>query len=404
MTALDTTYFEYALKRVYEPGAVQYMAYKDNPFLALVPKNTKMTGDATAVPVQYTHNAGRSATFSDAQANKSPAKGVQFLVTRVSDYSLASITNETILASEGNIGAFMQASKHTIEDAIYVGTRSLCHALWRNTGGAIGQISATSNVATDTITLTNASDCHNFYPGQELETSTADGTSGAVKAGTVTVESVDIDQGTVTATGNWTAGIATAAASDYIFVEGDFGAKIAGVSAWITASAAGATSFFGVDRSVHTRLSGIRPVVSASTIREKLIEATTKAHAHGARTTHIFMNPVDVGKLLLELEGSAQFAQIATNSTAAISFEVIKLRTGMGTLPIMADIDVPEGHAFGLNMKTWKLGSLGGAPRILEQGGGKFLRESSADAHEMRIGYYGNLYCLNPAQNWRCAI
>ena len=52
-----------------------------------------------------------------------------------------------------------------------------------------------------------------------------------------------------------------------------------------------------------------------------------------------------------------------------------------------------------LQMDTWKLYSLGKAPKILDHDSLKMLRESSSDAVEVRVGYYAQLGCKCPGYN-----
>jgi hypothetical protein len=68
------------------------------------------------------------------------------------------------------------------------------------------------------IKLTSAADAANFTAGDVLKISAqTDGTS--LRTGTVEVDSVDTGAGTVTATGNWTAGVAAVAYGDSIYIE-----------------------------------------------------------------------------------------------------------------------------------------------------------------------------------------
>jgi hypothetical protein len=53
---------------------------------------------------------GRSVNFANAQANKTNTKIKDFVLTRVKDYALASIDNETLEASKGNANAFLEAA------------------------------------------------------------------------------------------------------------------------------------------------------------------------------------------------------------------------------------------------------------------------------------------------------
>jgi hypothetical protein len=52
-----------------------------------------------------------------------------------------------------------------------------------------------------------------------------------------------------------------------------------------------------------------------------------------------------------------------------------------------------------LQLDMWKLYSLGKAPKILDADGLKMLRESDADAVQVRVGYYAQVGCRAPGFN-----
>lgn len=94
--ALDLTSFASALKVHYTSDRVENMVYQDNPLLAMVPKYEQFGGKNLPIPIIYGNPQGRSATFSNAQGNKTSSKLKDFVLTRARDYSLASIDNETL--------------------------------------------------------------------------------------------------------------------------------------------------------------------------------------------------------------------------------------------------------------------------------------------------------------------
>ena len=57
-----------------------------------------------------------------------------------------------------------------------------------------------------------------------------------------------------------------------------------------------------------------------------------------------------------------------------------------------------------LSMSFWKLYSLGKCPKILDSDGLRMLRESNADAVEVRVGYYAQLGCRAPGFNATIAL
>ena len=96
--ALDLTTFDAALKQHYTTEMINNMVYKDNPFLALCKKREDFGGRNLPIPLIFGNPQGRSATFATAQARGASVSSrlEDFLLTRVRDYSIATIDNETL--------------------------------------------------------------------------------------------------------------------------------------------------------------------------------------------------------------------------------------------------------------------------------------------------------------------
>jgi len=397
--ALDMTSFDAALKQHYTNDRVLNMVYKDNALLALLPKMENFGGKNLPIPIIYGNPQGRSATFSTAQANKTSTQVTDFVLTRAKDYSLASIDNEVLEASKGDANAFMEAATTEIDGAIHSAARSLAIALYRNGSGSIGRM-ANSSFATPTIQLSQIEDVTNFEVGQSLVLSTADG-GGVVKAGTMDIVGVDRDLGTVTVNGNISALVATAAQNDYIFVEGDYDKKVKGLQAWLPNTAPSNTPFFGVDRTADvTRLAGVRYDGSAMPIEEALIGAIHRVAREGGRPSHCFMSFEKWDELAKSLGSKVQYIEEAVKSGEAnLNFRGIMIHGPKGPVKVIADQNCPSDRAFLLQLDVWKLYSLGKAPRIFDADGLKMLRESTADAVEVRAFYYAQLGSRAPGYN-----
>lgn len=386
------------LKTLYPNGLPKDATYKDNPALALIPKVTDFYGDYKKVPLKYAPNAGRSSVFSTAQSNSSNVKNIAFLVDREKDYAVAQIENELILASKNNSGAFISALQQEIASAQQNISNSAAQALYGTGSGSIGRISATSNVGTATITLANPDDVVFFEVGYKLQLSTADG-GGAVKSGTVEVAAVNRVTGQITATGNWTAGIATAAANDYIFIQGDYDAKMKGFGAWVPSTAPTSSPFFGVDRSVDvTRLGGWRGDLSSLPIEEALIEGGYLIGRDGGKVDHVFMSFEKYADLIKSLGSKVQYVDVMAKD-AGIGFQGVKVNVGKSIATVIPDRNCPADRMFMLQLDTWKLASLEGMPMILDMDGLKTLRVSNEDSLELRVGYYANVICECPGFN-----
>jgi len=396
--ALNMTTFAAALKQHYTNERIENMVYKDNPFLAMVAKYEDFGGENLKLPIKYGIPQGRSATFSDAQANKTNTQLKAFLLTRQADYSLASIQNETIEASKGNANAFMEAATVEIDGAIESATRSLAIACFGDGSGAIGQVLATtSSVAT--FTLKQIDDVTNFEVGMQLKlNATKTGSSGTLSTA-VTVDGINRDTGVITLSAS-----ASLTANHFIYQEGDYDAKIKGLNAWVPSSAPGSTdSFFGVNRSSDaTRLGGIRFDGSSLPIEEALIGGASRVAREGGKPDVCFMNYSNFADLEKALGSKVSYVDV--KASPEIGFRGILIHGPRGPIKVIPDQNCPKNVAFMLQMDVWKLYSLGKAPKILDSDGLKFLRDSSADSVEVRVGYYAQLGCRGPGYNVRIAL
>jgi hypothetical protein len=389
-----TTTFDAALKQLYPKNRVKFIGYEHNPLLALMPKDENFGGRNMPLVIWYGGNQGASRTFSVAQAGKTPGLYEDFLLTRKKDYGLSSIEMETILATATDEMAFLKASAAEVDNTVRTVSRNLAISMYRNYGGARGQI-ATGGISGGTLTLADPADIVNFEKGQTLVQSTADGTSGALGSGESLITGVNRRAGTLTAA-NWT----NFTAGDYLFRKGDFGLSVNGLADWIPATApTGGDNFLGVDRSSDTRLYGQYHDGSTTSIQEAFEDADAKVNVEGGALTHVFCNPLDFNVLRKSLGSAAYYDKARSPDMASISFSTIKLMGMNGDIQIVPDRNCPHHKAFGLDMKTWVAASLGGQPRILEGMGNKFIWDYNADSIEVRVGYYGNIGCHAPSMN-----
>ena len=394
--------FAAALKQHYTNERIENMVYKDNPFLAMISKYEQFGGENLKLPIKWGNPQGRSATFSDAQTYKQASNISAFLLTRKSDYSLASIDNEVLEASKGNANAFMEAATTEIDGAIESASRSLAIGLFGDGSGAVGQVLA--GFTGTTFTLKQIDDVTNFEVGMQLVFS-ATKTGGSLKSGSITVTAVNRDTGVLTVDAGTAIDSTTGpATNDYVYQIGDYDLKINGLEAWVPESAPGSTdSFFGVNRSKDaTRLGGIRFDASSLPLEEGLIGAASRAAREGGKPDVCFVNYSNFADLEKALGSKVSYVDEKINPQ--IGFRGILIHGPRGPIKIIPDQNCPKNVAFMLDMSMWKLYSLGKAPKILDSDGLRFLRESDADAVEVRVGYYAQLGCRGPGYNVRIKL
>ena len=410
-----------ALKELYTgDDYMKDLVYKKNPLLALIPKDESPSGFAgkyIPVPLVYGTPQGRSATFSNAQGNQTAPQISSFFVYRISNYQLATITNELLEATKDNAGAFVDEAKLVMDTAFRNISNDLALDIFKGGTGSRGQISTISSPSTavgaTVIQLADVQSVVNFEVGMTLVVSATDG--GAPSSDTVVLTSVNRSSGVLRGTasvnplsGNW-------AASSYLSVQGDVAVggststssflKVSGLSAWLPEVApAPGDSFWNVDRSADpTRLAGVRYDGSSQSIEEALIDASSLVAREGGQPDMCFMNFSSYAALEKSLGAKVQYVDVK-HEEADIAFAGIRIHAPYGPITVIPDRNCPANRAFLLQMDTWKLRSLGKAPHILTYGleGLEGLRVGTADALEIRIGYYANMICNAPG--WNCTV
>lgn len=397
MAILDMSAMNAALKELYDGQVVEDLVYSDNPTLAMLPKKTDFGGKYKPVPVIIGVSQGRSSTFANALANQSAVDVESFLITRKSDYSIAEISNETMLASATDKMAFLEGSKLFIDGAIRSATLSLSSSIFRSGTGSIGQV---GSIAVGVITLANRAEVVQFEKNQTLNACATDG--GAARAAVGYVVAVNRSAGTITVAASMGGAPASPAlwvAGDYLVVEGDLNAKMSGFAAWIPDADPSATPFFGVDRSTDTvRLGGNRYDGSSQSIEEALIDASSQIAENGGKPGVGIVTYASFSALEKSLGSKVQY--VDAKGPANVGFRGIMINGASSTIKIFPDRNQRAQKAHLLQMDTWALNSLGDAPMILKYGDNlDMLRVYNGDSSQVRVGYYAQLATNAPGWN-----
>jgi hypothetical protein len=397
-SATETTHLA-IMKRLYPENRIETMMYDNNPLFAMLSKKYDSKGESWHRALRYTPTTGRSASFEVARANRAPSKVVKVLITTVEDYSLYAVSGKAMRSATGS-GALVDIFSEEVDAAMDAMNRSYAAGIYGNGGGAIGRLTSGVTLAGTTFTLNTIDDVVKFEVGMFLTLSATDGTSGSVKAGRLQVTAVNRDTGVITVDQNISTGVLTAAASDYIFPEGDFGAKMKGLDAWIPSSAPGSTAFFGLDRSVDpVRLGGVRVSGTGYSISEAVKRGLQVGFRNGCKTSHIFMNDAKFLELDLELGSNKRYVDVTKAEVGFTGFEFV----GHGGKPVevYADPNCPVGAIYGLNLSDWSLEGPTKFPFIEAADGNKIVRDGSSDSFNGEIKSYHQMVCKAPGRQWR---
>lgn len=396
---LDLPAANAGLKEWYDDQRIEDMAYARNPFLAMVPKDPDTGGKYYPIPVEWEVNQGRSSTFANAQGNQSPLQLAEFLLTRKSDYDVATIDNQTMEAAASDRGAFMRMATALVDSALRGTTISLASAIFRAGTGSIGTISG--SVSTGVITLTNPADVTQFGINQTLQANQTDGGVPRAALGYVIARSVRNGTITVSATGiGGAAGTPSGwSASDFLLVQGDLNAKVTGLSGWLPLTdPTTSDNFYGVNRSVDYRLFGVQYDGSGQPIEEAVIDHSLLLAREGASIDYFVTNFGSYAALVKAM--GTRRVYVDMEGPGNIGFRGIQIDTADGQLKCFADRSCQVQTGYMLQMDTWKLISIGPTPKILRYDDSlDMLRVFNADAAELRAGYYANLGCRTPGWN-----
>lgn len=395
------------LREYYTNDVVENETLGEGPLYALMPKMEKFSGKTLPIPLIYGNPQGGSADLARAIQNKSNSSEASFALKRFKDYAVCSIEREAKLASEidEDKGAWLELAQVAVSGCLNTAARSLAISMYRDGSGVRGQISAGSNVATNTITLSDVNEVSNFEVKMFIEVA-AVRLGGAVRTGQAQITAIDRDAGTLTFANALNTYIAAAAPGDYIVRSGDYGKVTPGLLAWLVPpalrpTAPGQDSFFLQDRFPDkTRLMGVFHNGTQQPVEEAMIDLDRKCGRENARITHMFMHNAQYGALLKGLVGKVVYQNITESArngdgpVARISFSGIQFQGMNGPVKVFADFNCPATKLFALTLDKWRLYSLGKAPHIFDQGSDQeMLRDTGLDSYEVRTGSYAVVGC-----------
>jgi len=400
------------VKQIYRGDNLKNTTYQMRPMYASIPKFEGLGGRNMPVVNIYANAMGRSADFATAQSNATAAKIEDFLITRVNDYSVATVSGEAVEASQGDKYAFLSAMKVQIDTAANALADSIETHLPRAGDGSIGTISSGSTVTNQTITLDPIQEVSNFEPGMTLQSAAT--ATGATRTGTEILAGVNRVAGILTATSaQWDTVCTAIAASDLLFVEGDANnatanVKMEGFASWFPAAAPASTAFFSVDRTADSRLYGQFHSGTTQPIEEALIDGGSLTATEGGSVTLGFMHHAQQRKLVKQIGSKVNYqrtpASGAGKEMAAVGFKSVRIMTDNSECDMVAANKCQPTIAWMLEKKTCLLASLGQCVKILNTDGQKILRQSSLDGYEVRLGSRHNFASLKPNHNVRVTL
>jgi hypothetical protein len=421
--SLNIEEFTPMLEEYYTPERVNFLGYKDHPTMRMIKKVTNWTGSKYIQPVHFHSSQAIAHVFSTMNAVEHQGGYERFEVERAKLYGKAKLERLAMKASAGKgARAFLQAYTTEVDGVLGQLGTDISRNLFQGRNRALG-VAGSLNVAGNVVTLSQREDVVSFEVGMGIVVS-SDGT-GANLVGAPTVRYisaidrsagaltfVDVRGGSTLATALddasvWGTTFGNGATAFTLHREGTITAAddtlgLAGFSEWIPATAPGGSDdHFGVNRSVDAdRLAGLRIDGTGFSTEDALIEACVRLREANKTPDYAVMNPQRIGYLIREAGSKVVHAPDASKK---LGTRTIGLYTPSGEVKVYGDASCPINDCYVLTSKTWKMVSTGTFPEIFSEDL-RMLRDSDADAYEVRMGGYGNLSCSDPGANARISF
>lgn len=391
--------------------------FQSSPIIGIFQKDTNFVERTRYIDVGYAAGQGIAPDFPTAKQFKSPSRAVEFAISTVPYYGAFSI--DGVLGRKAKFGG----NKALIVDPMKRDSRNLMRQVKNdlssyfhgNGGGSLARFTAGTTVSTATGTLLNTADKRRLEPGMALWLSTADGTSGAVKAGYITIATMGGTLSAPTITTDQAsidAGVPTAAASDYLFRAGVFGNVVDGLESWCPNHSGAPGTFKGVNRNLYAdRLAGY--VIDGRKVgpRQRALQAARFVADAGFNPDTYLMSTRNWEALHNELQsaGSLRFSKVPAASVGSykvgVTYEAISLTGPTGELQIFADPWMPDDVERCMERGMWTIGSTGDLVHWDDDvGPDSPMVEETADAREVRLVGDIAFYTEAPAANCRVQV
>lgn len=420
-TALD--FSNWLHERYSRPGKKEAMSKKDRPFLADI-STTTGSGKAFNTPVLLSGGRGFSNTRANAQSISDTSNGNgTFLEWRsVPGKYKGSLTIDDFLisSSDENFAAY---ARHlaALTDAHLGEFGGLMSRMILGPPG-LYLFTATVSSGVLTITAAEADRVSEVEVGDQLVASADDFTStshsllgsgsigyviGASRSGATTTVTVAASDGGAAATPTgWTGTL-------YVYRLGEQGGGIdRGTNAHIidsiqqyVAATEPTDTFKGVDRSVDSRLSGVRQTTAevASLNIEETLEnlydkgrarygwrGKKKMYAHTTRFRQLSRS-LETRRLrgLEPMSYSKGMRDVGTKKYEKFSYAYIALETQSGAYEIVDEPHMPADYILCTDPADWEIMSLDkGFPAVIDGDGQRILRKTTEDDYEFRTKLY----------------
>lgn len=413
------------IRNLWPKEAIAEQIYKGSPLLGLIKKDTNFGEKIRFVSVGTSPPQGIGSEYGPAKRNKTPSTAEEFQVVTTPYYGAFSIAGDLYRRYKytGNKGLLVDPMARDSKGLMRQMKNDLSSFIHGNGGGSLGRIKSTSTLASQVITLDAGADRRRIVKGMTLQASTADGTSGTILPGEVTVAAVGGTPTAPTITINeatWSGAIAGLTTTSYLFRAGAVGTGAAGsgvingLDAWCPSHSGSPSAFLSVTRTnAPDQLAGQCLTATTKSPRQRIMEASQLSADSGGSDGRLVyvMNTSRWVDLYNEL--SSANALVMTKSPSSpigslkvgVDYDSIRLVGAGGPIDVVADPWAPANVERLLVLDTWLLASTGDLLHWDDDATPDSpMLEDAADAREVRCVGDMALICNDPWPNVRVSV
>lgn len=380
-----------ALLKNYYAGPIVSQFNDDLPFYREIEKGKeKWSGLQVVRPIKVRRNPGIGATSDGGilpsigtQTTQQAQIGAKF------NYLRFGITGPMIKASQGDKGAFVSAMEYEMSEGMNDLKIDVDRQLFWDGTSDLATVSANA-VGSNSITVTgreSTEDGSKFLDiGMVIDV--VDAVSGTIKAQSVQITNLT---GTTTATLTLSAAV-TVSATDIVVRSGSYNNEIQGV---LTVLDGGTSSIFNIDRSVYGSYKGNVVDNSAAQINLNVLkQCYNLMRSRGGGKLGVVYSDFDTERFYekLLIVDKRYVGKTKGDGTFASKEENYLDYAGSAWVP---DQTAPQ-RVFMIDPTHWKkyvLAELEWA----DESGSYMIAQQSADAFEVRLRLFANLFCEKPS-------
>lgn len=393
-------------------------------FLTMLGRDENVQGEYFDHPITYGGGQSTSGDFSRAQtqAGLTGDLSARYHVTLRSHHHVATISAELLKQARTNEKAFLKASTGIIDNAMKVFGGAISKSVFRDGSGALGRISAGTNLSSSTLSFANPKDAYLMEVGMGLELSAdlatvkAKGSNGTplfVKAvnkpgGSITIGRLPSPSATSDEIDDAVYGVPTAAAGDYVIQAGSLNTLPTGLAGWRPATVASNDSFYNVNRSyAEQQLSGtvMDGTGFGGSISTTMMEGLELLELVGGEIDTFWVHPSVWTKLATELDDKAIVDIIRpVAAIPQIGYQALRLVAGGNDVKVMSDAHCQSDIIWGCKQDELTLVSVDPVPDLWDEDSLKGMRATNAAGLEWRFMAFANMVVENPLNLLRIAI